>query len=106
MSATSVIQKAPYETNAVIPKVFPEGYSKSPATNWAKPPKKRPIAKTAALKDKRPALQRFRRTVVRPKPIRPIGPGLARRTAGGVVSLICLLFPLKLKLFEQIENLL
>ncbi|MOA28361.1 hypothetical protein D3C78_1492990 [compost metagenome] len=52
-------------------------YSSRPAIIWASPPKKIPMLIMAEFNGKKPALCRFSKTVVIPKPIRPRGPGFA-----------------------------
>jgi len=62
---------------ATVPKVFRFFHSMTPAMIWASPPPRRPIASTALPIAMSPALWRFRRTVVSPKPMRPSGAGFA-----------------------------
>lgn len=68
-------QAGTHQPKATRPKVLRRWYSSTPATNCAKPPKKKPkpIASWAVSGSVRPLLAPWSRAVVRAKPNRPRG---------------------------------
>ena len=72
-------QNAPYEQNATKPKVLPRGISISPAANWAVPPKAKALASTRGtlVPVNQPAFTMLSIQVVKAKPVKPSGAGLA-----------------------------
>src|SRR3954453_9506990 len=73
-------QKAPYDENAVAPKVFPLANSHIPASSWAPPPyaRARPNTTGSTVSGTRPAFTKLRKKVVRANAANPRGAGSAR----------------------------
>src|SRR4051795_10084059 len=72
-------QKAPYDENAVAPKVLPLANSHMPAANWPPPPYARASPKTtgSTLAGTQPALTALRTNVVSANAASPRGAGSA-----------------------------